>query len=180
MRRTALTLIATGMVLTACQSLPQMETVERVDLDRFMGDWYVIAHIPTFPERNAYNAVERYSLNDDGTIDTVFTFRNGGFDGSRKRYNPTGFVRSEDNAEWGMQFLWPFKGEFLVIYLDDDYEQTIIGRTRRDYAWIMAREPEIPDADYAHLVAFLDERGYDISELREVPQRWDGDVEPES
>lgn len=180
MRRIALGLIATSMALTACQSMPPMETVERVDLDRFMGDWYVIAHIPTFVERDAYNAVERYSLNDDGSIDTVFTFRKGDFDGERKRYNPTGFVRSEDNAEWAMQFLWPFKGEFLVIYLDDDYEQTVIGRTKRDYVWIMAREPEMTDADYEQIVAFLDDRGYDISELREVPQRWPEDAEPES
>lgn len=180
MRRIALGLIATSMALTACQSMPPMETVERVDLDRFMGDWYVIAHIPTFVERDAYNAVERYSLNDDGSIDTVFTFRKGDFDGERKRYNPTGFVRSKDNAEWAMQFLWPFKGEFLVIYLDDDYEQTVIGRTKRDYVWIMAREPEMTDADYEQIVAFLDDRGYDISELREVPQRWPEDAEPES
>lgn len=180
MRRAALILLAASLTLTACQSLPPMQTVDHVDLDRFMGDWYVIAHIPTFLEDDAYNAVERYSRNDDGTIDTVFTFRKGGFDGKRKRYNPTGFVRSENNAEWAMQFLWPFKGEFLIIYLDDDYEQTVIGRTKRDYVWIMAREPRIPDADYDQIVSLLDDRGYDISELREVPQRWDDETESDS
>ncbi|WP_353959910.1 lipocalin family protein [Aquisalimonas lutea] len=164
---------AAALLLGACQSHPPMPTVDRVDLERYMGDWYVIAHIPTFLERDAYNAVERYSLNDDGTIDTVFTFRKGGFDGERKRYNPTGFVRSDDNAEWGMQFLWPFKAEFLVIYLDDDYQQTVVGRTRRDYVWIMARQPGIPEADYQRILGFLDERGYDIGEIRRVPQRWD-------
>lgn len=164
---------AAALLLSACQSHPPMETVDRVDLERYMGAWYVIAHIPTFLEQDAYNAVERYSLNDDGTIDTVFTFREDGFDGDRKRYNPTGFVRSDDNAEWGMQFLWPFKAEFLVIYLDDDYQQTVIGRTRRDYVWIMARQPGIPEADYQRILALLDERGYAVEEIRRVPQRWD-------
>ena len=160
------------LLLAACQSRPPMETVDHVDLERYMGDWYVIANIPTFLERGAHNAVESYSLNDDGTIDTVFTFRQGGFDGDLKRYNPKGFVRSEDNAEWGMQFIWPIKAEFLVIYLDDDYQHTVIGRTRRDYVWIMAREPAMPEADYQRILAFLDERGYDTDAIQRVPQRW--------
>ena len=173
MARVGLALLASAaLALTACQSRPPMETVEYVDIERYMGDWYVIANIPTFLERGAHNAVESYSLNDDGTIDTVFTFRQGDFDGELKRYNPTGFVRSDDNAEWGMQFVWPIKAEFLVIYLDDDYLHTVIGRTRRDYVWIMAREPEMPEEDYERIVAFLDERGYDTGQIQRVPQRW--------
>ena len=37
---------------------PELKPVEYVDLDRFMGDWYVIANIPTFLEKGAHNAVE--------------------------------------------------------------------------------------------------------------------------
>lgn len=161
-----------GMALAGCASQPPMPTVEHVDLERFMGTWYVIANIPTFVERDAYNAIERYTLLPDGTIDTEFVFRKGGFDGERKRYNPRGFVRSDNNAEWGMQFIWPIKAEFLVIHLDDDYSQTVIGRTRRDYVWIMAREPHMDEADYAAIIARLDELGYDIDAIQRVPQRW--------
>ncbi|MFV8834059.1 lipocalin family protein [Aquisalimonas sp.] len=170
--RSFATLLAAATLLLGCQSRPPMETVEYVDLERYMGDWYVIANIPTFLERGAHNAVERYTLNEDGTIDTVFTFRDGGFDGDEKRYNPTGFVRSDDNAEWGMQFIWPIKAEFLVIYLDDDYQHTVIGRTRRDYVWIMSREPEMPEDDLQRIIAFLGERGYDTDDIQRVPQRW--------
>ena len=46
-------------------------------------------------------------------------------------------------AVWGMQFIWPFKADYRVIYLNDDYTQTIIGREKRDYVWIMARSPAI-------------------------------------
>ena len=42
-----------------------------------MGDWYVIASIPTRLERGAHNAVESYQLLADGTIDTTFTFNDG-------------------------------------------------------------------------------------------------------
>ena len=46
------------LVLSSCSSPPPIRTESSVDLDRFMGDWYVIANIPSFIETNAYNAVE--------------------------------------------------------------------------------------------------------------------------
>lgn len=150
-----------------------MQTVDHVDLERFMGDWYVIASIPTFIEKEAYNAVETYALNDDGTIATTFTFQKGGFDGKLKEYNPKGFVRDTgSNALWGMRFIWPFKGDYRIVYLDSSYDLTVIGRQKRDFVWIMARTPEISDEAYADVVEFVAGIGYDTSKLRKVPQRW--------
>jgi apolipoprotein D and lipocalin family protein len=71
-----------------------------------------------------------------------------------------------------MQFVWPVEAEYRVVYLDADYSQTVIGRSKRDYVWIMARTPEIPAADYARLVALVGELGYDVTQLVPVPQRW--------
>ena len=59
--------------IIGCTTGPPIHTVDSVDLERFMGDWYVIANIPTFIEKNAYNAVESYRLAEDGTIETTFT-----------------------------------------------------------------------------------------------------------
>ncbi len=153
--------------------MPSLKTVENLDLKRYMGPWYVVACIPTFIETEAYNAVENYTLEPDGTIDTVFTFNKGGFDGPPKRYNPRGFVRDPiHKSTWGMRFVWPFKAEFLVTHINTDYSQTVIGRSKRDYVWIMARTPEIPVADYERLVSELAAQGYDVAKLRKVPQRW--------
>ncbi len=162
------------VLLSGCQaSLPPLETVDRVDLQRFMGDWYVIANIPTFVEKGAYNAVESYRLDDDGTIATTFTFRKNAFDGPKKEYHPRGFVRNkETNAEWGMQFIWPIKGDYRIIYLAEDYSVTIIGRNKRDYVWLMARSPQINPDEYRKAVEFIEAAGYDISELQRVPQQW--------
>jgi apolipoprotein D and lipocalin family protein len=144
--------------------------VASVDLKRFMGDWYVIASIPTFIETDAYNAVESYRLAGDGSIETTFRFNKGGLAGPLKTYTPRGFVEdSQTNAVWGMQFIWPFKAEYRIIYLSDDYEQTIIGRTKRDYVWIMVRRPSIPEVDYERLVAFIEDQGYETGKLRRVP-----------
>ncbi len=164
------------MVLTACSgSRVPIETVDHVDLERFMGDWYVIASIPTFLERDAYNAVESYELNDDGTVATTFTFRQGGFDGELKTYRPTGFVTDPDsNTVWGMQFLWPFKAEYRIVYLEENYGVTVIGRTKRDYVWVMARTPSISDQRYRRATERIEALGYDAAKLERVPQRWPG------
>jgi apolipoprotein D and lipocalin family protein len=161
------------VLLFYCASPQPMPTVAKVDLPRFMGKWYVIANIPTFIEKGAHNATEEYSLLSEQEIDTVFTFRADSFDGKEKKYNPRGFVvNRETNAEWRMQFIWPFKSEFLISYLNADYSQTIIARTDRDYVWIMARTPQISEADYNKMVAFLAANGYDTTKIQKVPQRW--------
>lgn len=167
-------LASVALLMGACASKrPEMQTVDYVDLDRFMGDWYVIANIPIFLEKGAHNAVENYSMNDDGSIATRFTFREDGFDGELKEYNPKGFVvDTKTNALWGMRFVWPIKADYRIVYLSDDYSTTVIGRQKRDYVWIMAREPNMSDAEYDKLVDFVSSIGYDASELQRVPQRW--------
>jgi apolipoprotein D and lipocalin family protein len=162
-------------VLAACQSTgqPPLATVATVDLPRFMGDWYVIANIPTFIERGAHNAIESYALAPDGTIATTFTFREGSFEGKRKQYHPRGFILDrQSNAAWGMRFVWPIKADYRITYLSDDYGQTVIGRQKRDFVWIMARTPQIPEPDYERLLGLVAQQGYDISKVRRVPQRW--------
>ena len=159
-------------VLNACSSQPPMATVTQVDLPRFMGDWYVIANIPTFLEKDAYNPVESYALNADGTIATTFTFNKGSFGGEEKIYQPKGFIRNADsNAEWGMQFIWPIKADYRIVYLDKDYQYTVIGRNSRDYVWIMARSAQISDQIYGELRAFVTDLGYDPELLRKAPQQ---------
>ena len=162
------------LYLNACSSgEAELATVEYVDLERFMGPWYVIANIPTFLEKGAHNAVETYTLNDDGTIATNFTFRKNGFDGKRKDYNPKAFVLDTDsNARWGMRFVWPIKADYRIVWLDDDYSTTVIARQDRDYVWIMSRTPTISDHAYDELISFVDSIGYDVSRVERVPQKW--------
>jgi apolipoprotein D and lipocalin family protein len=160
-------------MLAACSSTPTLPVAEKVDLERFMGDWYVIANIPTRLEVGAHNAVESYRMDRDGSIATTFTFREGAFDGPERVMRPRGFVRDDpSNAVWGMQFWWPIKAEYLVAHVDPDYTETIIARSRRDYVWIMARTPQIPEADFKRLERKVADLGYDVSKLQRVPQRW--------
>jgi len=170
--KSILAVVAMMLLLSGCQSTKPIYTVNEVDLERFMGDWFVIASIPTFIEKEAYNALESYQLNADGTIATTFTFNKGGFDGKLKTYQPKGFVvENTGNAVWKMQFIWPFKAEYRIIHLSDDYAQTVIGRSKRDYVWIMARTPSIPEDDYDRILTFLKDQGYVLDDLRRVPHQ---------
>lgn len=163
-----------GAALSGCATNPPtIPPVATVELPRFMGDWYVIAHIPTFPERNAWNAVEHYRLDEDGRIRTTFRFREGGFDAPLETMEPVGsVVPGTNNAVWGMQFVWPIKAEYVIVALEPEYQWTMIGRSKRDYLWIMARTPTLPSADYDALVEQAKAMGYDVSKLRKVPQQW--------
>jgi apolipoprotein D and lipocalin family protein len=160
--------------LVGCASNPPtvpLPVANYIDLPRFMGDWYVIANIPTFIEKDAFNAVESYRLDADGTIATTFTFNKASFDGARKKYTPRGFVIDpKTNAVWGMRFVWPVKADYRIVHIDAAYSETIVGRTARDYVWIMARTPTIANADFCRLRQQVADAGYDMSKLRQVPQ----------
>jgi apolipoprotein D and lipocalin family protein len=174
MKRRCLIAVVPFLGICMCTSAPKLATVPHVEIERFMGPWYVIANIPTFLEKGAHNAIESYKLDPNGSIATTFTFHADGFDGPLKTYKPRGFTRDKkSNAVWDMQFLWPFRSEYLIIYLDSNYTLTVIGRSKLDYVWIMARTPEIPDADYQAILKKLSGIGYDTTRIRKVPQRWD-------
>lgn len=158
-------------VFQSCRQGPPIRMAQKVDLDKFMGDWYVIANIPTFIEKGAHNAVESYTRKTEDEIDTRFTFNKDSFTGPKKEYNPTGFVQENpSNAEWKMQFLWPFKSEYIIVYIDSDYQYTIIGRTKRDYLWIMARSPKVDQQKLDELIEIAVDEGYDKNQIRMVPQ----------
>lgn len=165
-----MTMLASFLSACASNNLPPVPTVPNVNLQKFMGSWYVIAAIPTAIETESYNAVESYRLDKDGSIATTFTYNKGSLDGKLKIYTPRGFViKNTGNAVWGMQFIWPIKAEYRIAYLNEDYTQTVIARNARDYVWIMARTPTISDVEYDHLTKFIAKLGYDLSKLRKVP-----------
>jgi len=160
-------LTAIFLLLNGCMTQLPIKTVSEVNLQKFMGPWYVIGHIPTFIEKNAFNAIESYELNQDGTIGTTFTFNEGALTGPLKTYKPKGFViKDSGNAVWGMQFIWPIKAQYKIVYLDEAYQNTIIARDDRDYVWIMSREKKIEQKTLEQLVKKIETDGYDIKKIR--------------
>lgn len=170
----AMLLVGALAVFTACRrdggKEPNQELAKSVDLDRFMGTWYVHGYTPTPLDKEAYDATETYELKDNGKIATTYRFRKGSHEGSWKTMRPTGWVHDTDsNAEWRMRFFGIFTAPYYLLYVNSDYSETVIGHPDKDMAWIMTRSPEISEADYERLRRELARRDYDLAELQRVP-----------
>ena len=149
-----------------------MALADFVDLDRFMGTWYVHGYTPTAIDGDAYNPTETYVRGADGRIETTYRFNAGGFDGKEKVYHPTGRVfDSESNAEWRMTFFGLITSPYLILYVNGDYTQTVIGHPNRDLAWIMTRSPQIEETTYETLRQELERRNFNLSKLQRAQHR---------
>lgn len=166
--------LLSGCVTFSPRDVSSVPLAPSVDLPRYMGDWYVIAHISTGMDRGSHDAVETYSLNPDGTVATVYTNRIGSFEGKPRRLTPTmRVIEDSGNALWAVRFAWwwPFLYEYRVAHLEPDYSATIIARSDQDYLWIMSRTPTMPEAQLARYTKLAASWGYDVSKLERVPQR---------
>jgi apolipoprotein D and lipocalin family protein len=172
--------ILLALVLGACSSgsskLPPLKTVPQLDLEAFMGDWWVLANLPTPTEKNCHNALEQYKLNPDKTVAVTFSCNKDSFDGKREVNHFTGLVQNPGtNSEWKIKMkLWgfiPLKLPFLVIDLATDGSYTVIGYPSREYVWIMARAKSLPEKTWTEILARLKTQGYDISKIQRVPTR---------
>jgi len=170
--------LATGLLMTAigCAHHEPLSTPDSVDLDRFMGLWYVQGYTPILVDHDAHNAVEHYALKGDGKIATTYQFRKGGSDGKLKTMTPVGEVyNKESRAEWRMQFIWPFKAPYVIHHLSPDYESTIIAHPNRKYAWIMHRNPKMEPNTYQSYLDMLQNSGFDPARIEKVPHNWSGE-----
>lgn len=158
---------------TGCTAMTPLQTVDHVDLPRYMGDWYVIANIPYFAERNCLDSVESYALRKDGDIDNWFTCRKKSFDAPIKRIaSARARVRDlRSNAVWSVTFFKVISVQYLIIELDPQYNWVVVGHPSRRYGWIMARTKTLPDTLYEQILQRLRTQGYDAARFVKVPQR---------
>ena len=76
-----------------------------------------------------------------------------------------------------MQFIWPFRSDYIILHMAEDYSRTIVVHPSRKYAWIMQREPEISDEDYERMLQILESEGVDRRLLLRLPQDWSSETE---
>ena len=160
--------------LTGCGGTKFTQTASYVDMNRYLGKWYVISARGIFVEKEAYNATETYTWNEEkNRIDVDFRMRKGSFDGEEKVYPQKAWVHNtETNAHLKVQFFWPLKFDYLVLDIDPDYQWVAVGVPSQRYLWVMARKPEIPDVKLEEILTRIDSIGYSTNDMRRVPQRW--------
>lgn len=166
-------LLLTILLFTGCCSTPatDLQTVDKLDLQRYGGKWYEIARFPHSFEKNLVGVTAEYTLNDDGTV----AVRNSGhvktLDGKLKVATAKAWVSDPaEPARLCVRFFWPFTAPYWVIALDDDYQWSVVSAPKRNYLWILSRSRQMDDALYRTLVAELAADGFDVARLELVPQ----------
>lgn len=157
---------------TTAMKQPPLKTVPYVDLDRYMGDWYVIAHLPNSLEKGKLGTRDRYLRRPDGRIDNAFLFRKGSLDAPLQQWRALAWVHNKQtNAEWRVQFIWPLRSPYLVLDLDKDYQWSVVGHPKRKLGWVLSKNPTMDEATYRGILERLGKQGYDVSKFEKVPQK---------
>ena len=159
-----------GCMSKAVNESAIVPVVPRVELQRYMGPWFIVGAIGLGLEKGAHNAVETYTLNPDGTIATVFQYRKDAFDGELETKVTRAWVVDDDNAQWKVRTFWPLKQQYLIAHLEPDYSAAIVARERRDYVWILSRDPRIDEGRYQAYLRRIEAMGYDMSKFSRYPQ----------
>lgn len=154
--------------------MPPLESTAAVDLDRYMGRWWVIANIPYFAEKGKVATADVYTLRADGRIDNVYVYRKG-FDKPEKTMNGLAtVVPGTDNAQWKIAFFGGLvRADYLILEVAPDYSWALIGHPKRNLAWVFSRYQGMDDTQYETLRAKFTAWGYDAEKLQRVPQSAD-------
>jgi apolipoprotein D and lipocalin family protein len=168
----AITLTLSGcMSASSSKPAPNLTTVAQVDLQRYMGDWHVIANIPYVLEKGKVATTDRYQRRDDGKIDVTFLFRKERLEAPEKEWKGVAWVVDKTtNAEWRVQFIWPLRAAYRVLELDPDYRWAVVSSGDGDLIWILSRDRKMDDATYAMIVEKVRARGLAADKLALVPQ----------
>ena len=150
--------------------MPELTSSAKIDLQRYMGAWYVIANIPYFAERGKVASRDVYKLDAKGNIDTAYVYRKS-FDGPEKTTGSLGIVQpGSDNARWVVRFLLFIHADYLILEIAPDYSWVLVGQPSRKLGWVLARDPAMDDALYTTLRDKLRGFGYDTGKFMRVAQ----------
>jgi apolipoprotein D and lipocalin family protein len=151
---------------TAGKDLPPVKTVDKVDLSRYIGVWYELAHYPFWAQKNCHCTTATYGLRPDGRISVLNQCRKGGCDGKLKTAHAVAWVvDKETNAKLKVRFFWPFTGDYWIIDLGKNYEYAVVSNPNRSYLWILSRTPEMASKVYEGILKRITEQGFDPAKL---------------
>lgn len=146
------------------------ETVTYVDLDKYAGKWYVIGFIPTLFDKKWNYTTESYTLNEKGDYEIYTTYRKKEKEETHQVISKGFIDKNSGNSKWKVQFVWPFKADYWIIDLADDYSYTVVGNKKKSFLYIMSRTPALSESIYNSLVERCKKWGYDVSRIRKQLQ----------
>ncbi len=165
LRRRVAIAMGTLLLVAACTGVPDgAEPVRDFELPRYLGTWYEIARLDHRFERGLSQVTADYSLRDDGGVHVV----NRGYDAAAGSWDEAVgkayLVDEPDVGRLKVSFFGPFYGGYNILALDHERYSLVAG-PNRSYLWLLARTPELPDADVERLVEMARELGFPVDEL---------------
>jgi apolipoprotein D and lipocalin family protein len=165
-----LALLAGCMTPSDERSIPQ--TVDYVDLESYMGRWYLIAGTPTMRDRRAFDALFDYFPRRDGRIDIEFYMRDNGHDAEWLMHRGEAAVlNTESNAEWEVSYTWPLTSQYRILHLENDYSIAVVGDGQGRSVQLLARQAHLPREKFSDMMLVIQSLGYDISKIRRIPHQ---------
>lgn len=146
-----------------------LNTVESVDLQRYVGKWYEIASYPMSFQKDCYCVTADYTITEKGYVKVYNSCRKGSVDGKNKSITGKAFVvEGTGNAKLKVQFFWPFKSDYWIIDLDPEYKWAVVSGPSQKYLWILSREPNLDEAIFQGIAQRLIKNGFDLSKLKRM------------
>ena len=150
----------------------QPQTVDHVDLDRYIGRWYEIARFEQKFQKGCVGVTADYSIRDDGKIGVLNTCIADTLDGEVSTAEGYAYVKDEEtNAKLRVTFFWPFFGDYWIFELADDYSYAVVGSPDRDSLWFLSRTPQISEILFQDLSARMTAKGFDMTRLQRTLQK---------
>jgi apolipoprotein D and lipocalin family protein len=143
--------------------LPPLQTVEKVDLNRYLGKWYEVARLPNRFQEGCAGSTAEYALQEDGDISVINSCRK---EQDGRVVQVTGrawVVDTTSNAQLKVSFFWPFRGDYWIIELGKEYEYAVVGTPNRKFLWILSRTPSMDDGLYAEILQRVEKQGFNSS-----------------
>ncbi len=172
MKKLMLLIAVLSSSLTFSGSSLPLDTVDYVELQKYLGKWYEIARFEQSFQKGCAAVTANYSLRPDGDIEVLNTCRQDSPSGELKTAKARAWVvDKETNAKLKVQFflrgikLPIFAGNYWILDLGDNYEYAMVGDKSRKYLWILSRTKELDEKIYLELVAKAKDLHFDTSKL---------------
>lgn len=158
-------LICMVLLFSACSSKnPPLQTVQKVDINRYLGTWYEIARYEHFFEKDCKNVSANYSILDEQTIKVINRCTNM-LTNEKKEAIGRAYATDDTNSKLKVSFFRPFYGDYWVMILDENYDYVVVGTPSREYLWILARKPILDEKIKNEILQKLPTLGFDASKL---------------
>lgn len=148
------------------------KTAENVDLERYQGTWYEQARLPMFFQRDCVQSEAHYKLQEDGSVHVLNRCLTEDNDWQQAEGEAVAQVAGKTDKLWVRFDNWfskalpgVAKGDYWVLYVDDDYRTALVGNPNRRYLWLLSREKEVAPELREKLLEVARGQDYDTSKL---------------